>query len=249
MGNELANYGKQLAVYEQSKSALQNRAPILKHKIGVVTAWFGKKMYDNSDYEAFMMEVNCSPLRSKLYAEFYVPDADEVKNREAFKPMSSDLAKELDRLTCPLAVFIIATPRAAELHHIDHLPQGILEYRFARNAIPTFAYKIIFGYGFSNPTYKDYAPFSEEEIRSRELGGVFVPFNGDYPSVAGRRLTEIMLRILGHDLPGEEFPNYTPDEVEKIAWSARREDFNAFSPKEGAIPKYPIIDGSPLFQF
>lgn len=245
---EIANYDKQLAVYEQSNRSLAGKSPILKRTMGVMTAWFGKQMYDDSDYGAFMRE-SFFALGGVHLATFHIPDADEVKDRDPYRPVAADIARELDHIKNPLAVFIIATPKAAELRHIDRLPQGILEYRFNRNADPTFVYKIIFGYGFSNPTYKDCDPFTEEEIRSRQFGGVFVPFNGDYPSVAGRRLSEIMGRILGYDLPGDEFPNYTPDEVEKIAWNARRENFNAFSIKEKAIPKYPIIDGRPLFPF
>lgn len=248
MSKELVNWDKQLAVHEQANRSLRDKEPVLKRTMAVLTAWFGKQMYDDSDHEAFMRESSFR-LNGVHLATFYIPDADELKDAESYRPIADDLARELDGIKSPLAVFIIATPKAAELRHIDRLPQGILEYRFARHAQPSFVYKIIFGYGFSNPTHKDCGPFTEEEIRSRQLGGVFVPFNGDYPSVAGRRLTEIIGRILGYDLPGEKFPNYTPDEVEKIAWNARRENFNAFSVKEGAIPKYPIVDGRPVFPF
>lgn len=248
MSNEVANWEKQLAVYEQTNRALMGES-VPKKTVGVLTLWFGKQMYDDSDYDAFM-DASSYMLRGIHLANFHFPDADGIEDITTYRPLADDLARELDRLTCPLAVFIIATPEVAELRHISHLPAGILGYRIGHGAHPTFVYKIIFGYSFSNRTYQSTDPhFDEVELKSRELGGIFVPFNGDYPSVAGRRLCGIMTRLLGHDLPGEQFPNYTPEEVEKIAWHARREDFNAHFPREGAIPKYPIVDGRPQFPF
>ncbi|MDD5147646.1 MAG: hypothetical protein PHV63_03830 [Candidatus Daviesbacteria bacterium] len=242
-----SNYDKQLTVYNRSQS-FRGMGPILKDQVGIFTMWFGKQMYDNSDYETFLRNRHFY-LPAPFLADFFVPDADETNNVSSLRPVAKDLAEELASWQNPLAVFIITTPRVAELGYLDRLPQGIFEYRLTPPR-PTFIYKIIFGWGFSNRTYRDTDPrFREEEIIARNLEGVFFSFNGDYPTVCCRRLIEFINRILGYDLPGQEFPNYSPDEVEKIAWNIRREDFNSFSPMTGALPKYPIVNGKPQFRF
>lgn len=84
-------------------------------------------------------------------------------------------------------------------------------------------------------------------MRAHELGGVYLPYNHDYPTVSTSRLVEFMDRIIGFDLPGNDFPGYEEEKVQKIAWHINREDFNLGSPRAGAIPKYSIINGRPVF--
>ena len=56
--------------------------------------------------------------------------------------------------------------------------------------------------------------FSRNAMRTHELGGVYLPYNSDYPSVSLSRLVEFMNRVMGHDLPGREFPNYNFEELQ-----------------------------------
>jgi len=205
-------------------------------------------MCDDSDYQTFLRTSYF--VGAPVLAHFFIRDAEKVEKSSQLQPVAEDLARELGSIRQPLAVFVIATPQAAELPYLDQLPKGILDYRLKHTQEPTFVYKIIFGWGFTDMDYEDTDDhFSAPEIRSRQLGGIHLSFNEDYPTVCCGRLVEYMLRVLGHDLPGNEFPNYTPDEVEKIAWNIRRESFNAFSTMQGAIPKYPIVDGRPKFPF
>lgn len=129
--------------------------------------------------------------------------------------------------------------------------QGLYEIRRQRGRDQTtFIYKIILGAGFSQKGRKDSAGhFSRNEMRAHELNGVYIPYDHDYRSLGIRRTTEFMNRVMGYDLPGVEFPNYSEVEIRKIAWNINREDFNAFSPREETIPKYSIVGGKPQFSF
>jgi hypothetical protein len=73
-------------------------------------------------------------------------------------------------------------------------------------------------------------------------------FNHDARSAGCHRLIELMNRIMGADLPGNEFPDFSMADLQKMAKHVNRENFNSFSRREGSIPKYPIgEDGRPLF--
>lgn len=70
-------------------------------------------------------------------------------------------------------------------------------------------------------------------------------YKSTYPSPALSRLMEYVRRVMGADLPGSEFPNYTFDELQKIAAHINRENFNFKKPRADAIPKYEIINSRP----
>jgi hypothetical protein len=246
MSKEIANWDKQLVIYEQVNQSLKDKEPVLKRKMKIMTLWFGRQKLDDAGYESFDDRI-FGKLREACAENLYVPHAGDADSVECYRSVFPEIIKTLKETENPLAVFIIATPKVAELGHTDHLPRGLLGYRFANNTYPTFVYKIIYGSGSTSLARKGRSYYTREEIRARKLEGIFVSFSSDSPSTSARRLIEIIKRILGYDLPGEEFPNYAPDEVEKIVWNANREDFNSLWSREGAIPKYPIVDGRPVF--
>lgn len=223
---------------------------ILKHQVSGMVIWLGLRMYDDSDYDAFEQAL-AMYSQVNICSTFKLTDADEIKKPSELEPVIKDLTKELNKANGPLAVFIVTTPKVAEYPWLEQLQQGVQEFRQKHNSEdPTRVYRIIMGggVGFSNPghyTWDDLIwPY---ERRSHDLGGVYLNFNGDYPSVCSHKLVEFMNRVLGMDLPIEEFPDYNFDDLKKIAWNIVREDFNVLSRREEAYPKYPIgKDGKPI---
>lgn len=223
---------------------------ILKHQVKGMVIWLGLRMYDDSDYGAFEQAL-AMYSQVNIRSTFKLTDADEIKNPSDLEPVVEDLTKELNKADGPLAIFVVTTPRVAEYPWLEKLQQGVYEFRQKYNREdPTRVYKIIMGGGGGFSNARDFGwddlvwPY---ERRSHDLGGVYLNFNGDYPSIGGHKLVEFMNRAMGMDLPGEKFPDYTFDDLKRMAWNIIREDFNVFSRKDGAYPKYPIgEDGRPI---
>lgn len=223
---------------------------ILKHRVMGLVVWLGLRMYDDSDYEAF--EQACAMYsRVHISSIFKLTDADKIKDPSDLEPVVRDLTRELNKANGPLAVFVVTTPRVAEYPWLNQLQQGVQDFRqkYTREEL-TRVYRIIMGggSGFSDSgNYEWDDLIYPYERRSHDLGSVYLNFNGDYPSIGGHKLVEFMNRVVGMDLPGETFPDYSFDERKKIAWNIVREDFNTFSPRIRALPKYPIgEDGRPI---
>lgn len=253
--NEL-NKDRGLIPYDQKAGALTAKEKIRKDKIGAIIFWFGhRNAVVDDDIQRFRQKLMLWG-RFGLYATFEIPEADQVKAEAypAFNQVSEDLGSKLSRIKGPLASFIVATPEIAEQRSwILPLPEGIREARRQQGEEDTFVYKIIMG-GTGVPFNKEGSEdpsqhFSKNDMRAHELGGVYMRYNGDYPSVSLKRLVELMNRIMGYDLPGKYFPDYSAKDIQKIAWHIKRENFNLWTPMQGAIPKYPIVNGRPVFDF
>lgn len=240
-------------VYGSEYSLSEKKEPIFRDEIGIIAFWLGSRMMDNSDLRVFY-QAHRFYSAFNLAAQFDIPDAREIEeDYSLLQPLGKDLAQGLERITHPLVAFIITTQRVAEYSWLDRFPKNLAEYRRNQGRNPTFIYKIITGgdgYGFSKRGVKDLTGrFWESELIAHELGGVYLSWNNDFPSIGSRRLVEFMNRLLGVDLPGRVFPDYSLQEMARIAWNVNREDFNTFSLREGAISKYPIVDGKPQFVF
>lgn len=227
-------------------------AEISKFDIGVITMWFGTRDLVQDDLATFNFELNFRSF--PLYSTFAIPEAAQVKGEAnpAFIPVDKDLRYELEKLRRrPVAIFIIGTGELSEYDWFNQLPQEVTEFRRNQGREhSTFVYKVFLDWGFSLDGVDDpQGRFSRRETRAHQLGGVFIPYIHDYRSLGIRRTIEFMHRILGCDLPGEKFPNYPQEDIRKIAWNINREDFNAFTPRVNAIPKYPIVNGKPQFPF
>ena len=242
--------GSGIVPYEQK--ALETER-VLKREVGVMPIWLGQRMLDNSDLERFHFELSMGACFGQ-YRGFEIPDAYEMKGHEPYPALAEvdyDLRKVLGGINGPVAIFIIMTKDVAEFPWVVGMDKGLMDVRRLANKKNTFVYKVMMG-GFE---FQEDGPedptghYSKRATRAHELGGVLLPYHTDYPTPCSRRLVEFMNRVVGADLPGEEFPNYSEEEVRKIAWHVNKEDFNAFSPREGAIPKYPIENGRPVFAF
>jgi hypothetical protein len=227
---------------------------ILKNEIGVLPMWFGKVLWNDSDYETFDRILNRG-RQFNMYFPFVIPDADEIIDAklQSLKLLAMDLQTTLNKIQHPLIIFAVSTAQSAERPWLDQFPQRLSEYRQQTNHTgDTFVYKIIIGGRFSNlNTEKNpHGQAWPQELRAHELNGVYLHFDTDAPTAGFERLVDFMNRVVGVDLPAEEFPNYCTDEVRRIAWHINRESFNAFSEKVGSIPKYTIgSNGRPIFPF
>lgn len=74
--------------------------------------------------------------------------------------------------------------------------------------------------------------------KMRHLDVLDIYYKDTYPSPALARMAEFMNRVMGVDLPDLEFPNYSFEELLKIAAHINRENFNFGEPRADAIPKY-----------
>lgn len=238
---------KQADIIKRQEFSIEKKV-ILKDSIKPLPIWFGSRLLDNSDFETLQMYLPFSVHR------LAVPEANEMKkaNKSSLLPLANELKKILDNTETPLAVFIITTAQSAKHPWVEQFPQRLKEYRQRFNKKDDiFSYRIVWGGWFPDIEWHEReGRFDAYEKRSHELGGVYLYFNGDAPTAGSIRLVDFMNRILGKDLPGKEFPCYTPEEVQKIEWNINREDFNGLSVREGSILKYPIGEnGRPIFPF
>ena len=246
-----------LSLYEKRRGELRPKEGLLKREVEMVTFWLGKRSLAR---EGFTPD-DLARFLGKLYgyaefshiSQFEIPDIEGGTEVTFFtiSEVARDLEGVVRRIKGSLAFFIIATPLVAEYSWVVGIPQGFKEFCQQQKLPPSFVYKIILGgmsfeeRGPKDPNHR----FSRNELRAHQLAGVYLPYDSDYPSVSLRRLVEFMNRVMGFDLPGEEFPNYTEEEIQKMAWHINRENFNLFSTRDGAIPKYPIVNGRPRFEF
>ncbi|QQG43186.1 MAG: hypothetical protein HYW45_03220 [Candidatus Daviesbacteria bacterium] len=243
-------------------TSLQKERPVLKETIGVVPIWLGlRELDDRDDHEldqrndlaGFHRELTRS-RRFGLYPSFEFPTAEMMEDdnpdfQQANRDFFTFLNETKDR---PLAVFVVASEKIAKRPWFLSMGQTISDWRRKLNASDAFTYKIILGRSFD--FYKEGRTdpdghFSKSSMRAADFGAVYLPYNHDHPSVSLRRLVEYMNRVMGCDLPGREFPGYSFEDLRKMADHINQEDFNAWGPREGAIPKYPIVNGRPQFAF
>ncbi|MEK7573824.1 MAG: hypothetical protein AAB531_05365 [Patescibacteria group bacterium] len=254
-GNLIDQVSRDLAPHDETVGAMTSREKIQKDKIGAIILWFGhRNAVVNDDIRRFRQELML--CRFGVYATFEIPEAEKVKDEgyPAFNQVSDDLGNELRRIKGPLVSFIVTTPEIAEKRPwISLLPKGLIEARRQQGEKDTFIYKIIMdgaGKTFEKEGQNDPSGhFSKDDMRAHELGGVYLRYSHDHPTISLKRLVELMNRIVGSDLPGEYFPDYSDEDIQRIAWSIKREDFNMYYPMERAILKYPIIKGRPKFSF
>lgn len=240
--------GQKLVLHTQS---LQTKEALLRDQVGAITICLGER---RSDEDLANIHQKLTFREFGLYAEFEVPYAEQAEEGyPAFDVVQKDIQNELLTIgTRPLAVMIVASSDVAERPWFRYMDPSIRELRWYLGAKDTFVYPIILGSSreFYLKGEKDpNGHFSRSSMRAAELDATYLPYNYDSPSVSIRRLVEFMNRIMGCDLPGGEFPDYSFDELRKIAWHISKEDFNAWFPREDAIPKYPIVNGKPQFAF
>ena len=73
-----------------------------------------------------------------------------------------------------------------------------------------------------------------------KMGLSYLYFDRDAQTAGARKLNEFIQRILGYDLPGKLFPNYSQNTIIKIAEHINHENFNGWPKKTNYLPKYII---------
>lgn len=224
-----------------------------KEKIEVVAlpVWLGTRFYDYSDLHAFSQEYSWRGTFQSYLMEVF----PEIDLRSGYgksylprlKKIIGDIEKSVNNSEYQTAIFFILTARAAESKWYKPLMKII------KRKVPPQCriYKIVMGGGFEDMrcSFEEAKPYWPHEIRCHQLGAVYSYFNSDAPSNAAHRLVELINRIMGCDLPDKKFPDYSFNDLKKIAWNISRENFNTFGARDGAIPKYKIKNGRPVFPF
>lgn len=229
---------------------------VLKDKLAVISFWFGRRLYDYSDLSAYNSALGmyrAFPLK----AQFDVPqieDIEEEGNHSLLTLVGKNLVRELEASRDPLVAFVILPGTLIEDPRLDRFPQNLQEYRKKQGRSDTFIYKLIVG----GETYDNLPEgvqgniserFWKHELQALEHGGIYLCYETDYYTRSSKRILELMNRLVGADLPGEEFPNYSLADAARIAWHVNREDFTLLHSEPDALPKYPIVDGRPRFPF
>ncbi len=230
---------------------------ILKEELTIISMWFGRRLLDYSDLAAFNTALGMYRA-FRLGAQFDVPEIqdieDAVEEHSFLKLVGRDIAGELDAIRSPLVTFIIAPGDAMNYPWFDRFPRNIEVYRKNRGQDDTFVYKLIVG----GETY-DGLPkglpgnlsenFWRHELQALQHEGIYLCYETDYPTRSSKRIIELMNRLVGADLPGRDFPNYSLADAARIAWHVNREDFTLLRSEPKALPKYPIVNGRPKFPF
>lgn len=242
------NDGQELVLATKS---LQTRGALLSDQVGVITICLGER---RSDEDFANIHQKLAFRKFGLYAEFEIPHAEKIQEGyPVLDVVQRDIQNEL--LTIgkrPLGVMIVVSSDVAERPWFPYMDPGIRDLRRRLGASDTFVYPIILGSSreFTQKGEKDPdGHFSRSSMRAAEFGATYLPYNYDSPSVSINRLIEFMNRIMGCDLPGREFPDYSFEDLRKMAWHISKEDFNTLGKREDAIPKYPIVNGRPQFAF
>jgi hypothetical protein len=141
----------------------------------------------------------------------------------------------------PIAIFTVIDRQTIKLIKIK-TPFYLPDRRKMSNIPNLFTYNIFMGADW----IRGCDQFDKEESEPHKLDMVLSYYDDDNPTAGGKRLGEFVNRMMGLDLPGDNFPNYSWDDIKKISWHLNRENFNREMPAEGSISKYPIVDGKPV---
>lgn len=224
-----------------------------KSEAVALPVWMGTRFWDDSDFEKFMQQFSWD----RQFLSYNVQCLNDVDVRQMYgktylvgvRNILQGVKQILDSADTKVAIFYLINARVAESNWFPILKKLVAKYAPGHPA-----YTIIIGGCFKDigrlwSEFDKKSPYDPDEIRAHELNAVYSFFDSDVPTAGMKRLMEIMNRIMGADLPGKKFPNFSEDELRQLAWHVCRENFNAWGVREGTITKYKIgEDGRPVFQ-
>lgn len=217
-----------------------------KIDVKILILWLGGRLWDHRDLDAFRTESYYGGLGYTIISCPYPfsPKEDLSEYREALLSAKTVISGAIEKREA-IAVFTILnwdiikfierkkTDKSQFLSH-EIIPKDPL----------LFNYRIVMDGSFWNKKKCKMTPHG----KANEFGAIWSYFNGDAQTAGGRRLTDLIARIMGYDLPGEEFPDYNWEDLKKIGQHISRESFNSDEPPSWAIPKYKIGEnGRPIF--
>lgn len=213
-----------------------------KYDVAVSPVWIGKRLSNNFDLHEFEKTYYNFPefphYPIVAYPNINPGQVNGTSYSSEAKALMKDINNILDLARKQVAIFYIISAEVAESHWFP-----IMKKLIAKHRLDFFSYTIVVGDGFKREALKAdskdslYNPY---EIRAHELDAVNLPFGTDVPIVDMRRVTSMIERIVGVDLPGLIYPDYNQEDLQRLAWHISRENFNFGQVKEGSIPKYRI---------
>lgn len=201
---------------------------ILNERVVVFPFLIGNRYYNDRDFEEFSINFSAKCCYQPLFCDYLGRKNNRFKKilERVEKQVTGLIGKENE----PIVIVPILTMVAAK--EAKRLIDCFERLRAIRDNV--YVYPIIWdGY---NSCYL-----------YNSGGAVYIFIDSDYPSSGARRLTEYIRRIMGYDLLDNSFPGYSQGDASKIAKHINHENFNTFSRKSGAIPKYSIVNGKPYF--
>lgn len=214
----------------------------------VLPVWIGYRLCDYSDLHSFsreMMWAHFMCLNPVMFPEYGSGWHETNQVSHKVEKMSDDIcsiAEYYSKKRKRLATVFIATGSAVEEVWFPELVyQATKNQNKAYTLIPSSEFNLKCG------DQQKESPYSKSELRAHELGALYLHYNTDAPTAGSRRIIEMINRITGADLQGKRFPDYSFEDLKKMAWHVSRESFNSMGKAQGTIEKYPIINGRPSF--
>lgn len=201
---------------------------IINKNVTVLPFLIGSRSLIYRDFEEFDMHFSAKSYYSPLYVGYFNRKQNHFqKNLVNAEKQAIDLINQDQN---PIVIFPILSMMAAK--EARALIECFKRLKAIREDV--FIYPIIWDEYANNYLYTSGI-------------AVYLFIDMDAPTVGAIRITQYIERIMGYDLPGGLFPEYTQEDANKMARHINFESFNAFGRKAGAIPKYPIIDGKAHF--
>lgn len=212
----------------------QHKTVRKKAEMDLVTVMIGDRTYAHEDAFHLLMTVPFRLKRSCFRNLYWTFDSSVILHRTELAESLEDItSKILGHTQSPSAIFLILTRYVARMRSmIEDLTRNL---RDADTDGFCYLYPIVM-----DGTARRVGLVSEDKA-------LFSFYNSDAPSAGCARVAELINRIMGGDLPGEDFPDYPMSSLRRMAAHINWENFNAFSPKEFSLPKYPIKNGRPYF--
>ena len=231
---------------------------IFKEDLQVLLVFIGNRLLDEYDLKrgAFYFSALDLPMARVLSFPYMPcrPKQDKEKFREILRKANIKLNRIFsDYPGIPISIFVVLTWESAIrakdlLRFFDEIKKKSEQKRRK-----IFVYPVIWDYCDSSALmmyhqkYKNYYLYNSGKAD-------YLLFVNNAPAAWGIRLadgsirlTEYINRVMGYDLAVRHFPNYDRGITRKIAHHLNYENFNAFTPRQHSLPKYPIIDEQPYF--
>ena len=224
-----------------------------KSDMQVYIIWLGSRLWGNLDFQTFYLNYQGYGIAPTKILSLDEPFS-ESENFNEFRDLLLRAKATIDQIIntkIPTAIFLVTTWGVAEfVKNSKSNKEYNSNYPVITGLIPkaqsVFSYLIVMGGG--PYVLEKHSLYTENEEEIHKIDGIYLPYNTDAVTAGSKRLIELINRIMGYDLKDELFPDYSREDLKRMAWHINRENFNTFGPRPGSIPKYGFgEDGRPVF--